>query len=80
MSVEHRAAEVRKRLEQRRAERERRKGAVEAALRRLKEDFGCGTVAAAEKKLRLLEEKAAACEREASDALDELEGLLDGRP
>ena len=59
MTLVSRLAEIKHRAEQAREEAAKAKGALEQSMKRLKAEFGCGTLEAAEEKLTQLERKEA---------------------
>lgn len=64
---------LKSRLEDARRRQQRAEAVRDELLAELKKDWGCGSVEAAEKKLRKLEAEAEKAEQEFSEKLDEFE-------
>lgn len=70
--------ELVKELDKAKAEAQKAEGALEAALERLKDEFGCADIAAAEKQLNKLKKKADILEEEYEEAYLEAQRIMDG--
>ena len=78
MSDLQKFTDLKRRVELARQRADKAQGALEQTVNQLKQEFGCSTLPAAEKKLKMLERQVAVDKEEFDDAVNEFEEKWDG--